>query len=127
MLLREWKERLKKRINFELKRVKSAEEDEDPEAGAQNDDDEFKTKVGQLFFDNLKTSQIDKFKTPVVKNLMDLFNNAQSIDSIQEWLSYEKFIDLIIDYTSKNGYDGQTPLDPEDIFRATSVNVNKKI
>jgi hypothetical protein len=34
MLLREWKERLKKRINFELKRVKSAEEDEDPEAGA---------------------------------------------------------------------------------------------
>ena len=70
------------------------------------DQAEYKTKVGQLFFDNLQTSEIDKFKHPVVKNLLDLFNNVQSIESIQEWLSYEKFIDLIIDYTSKNGYDG---------------------
>ena len=67
----------------------------------------------------MQTSEIDKFKHPVVKNLLELFNNVQSIESIQEWLSYEKFIDLIIDYTSKNGLDGYTPVE--------SAEINKKI
>ena len=33
--------------------------------------------------------------------------------------SYEKFIDLIIDYTSKNGLDGNTPVE--------GTETNKKI
>jgi len=63
----------------------------------------------------MQTSEIDKFKHPVVKNLLELFNNVQSIESIQEWLSYEKFIDLIIDYTSKNGLDGNTPIEGAEV------------
>lgn len=110
MLLREWKEKLKKRITMELKRVpapKSSDAADLSQSMIEDPDQpKYKTKVGELFFDDMQTSEIDKFKHPVVKNLLELFNNVQSIESIQEWLSYEKFIDLIIDFTSKNGLDG---------------------
>jgi len=88
MLLREWKERVIERINFERNQIPDEKHrhltPEEQEAS------EFKTHIGKLFFskyedgtDELTTTVLDKMsKSSVIQQLQGLFQRVKSLESI---------------------------------------------